>query len=86
VLGSAFGLNEGFVVDTHVARLSARLDLARAAEPVKIEAELCARIPRDKWTKMGHQLIWHGRRVCFARKPACHECALAPHCPSAGKV
>jgi endonuclease-3 len=86
VLGSAYGLNEGFVVDTHVARLAGRLALARAEEPVKIEAELCAKIPRDKWTKMGHQLIWHGRRVCFARKPACHECALAPHCPSAGKV
>jgi endonuclease-3 len=86
VLGSAFGLNEGFVVDTHVARLSGRLDLARAEEPNKIEAELCEKIPRDKWTKMGHQLIWHGRRVCFARKPACHECALAAHCPSAGKV
>jgi endonuclease-3 len=119
VLGSAFGLNEGFVVDTHVARLAQRLELARGDEPtkpgkpsrspgkigkpsgarrsasrqavpsglpVKIEAELCAKIPRDKWTKMGHQLIWHGRRVCFARKPACHECTLAPHCPSAGKV
>jgi endonuclease-3 len=87
VLGSAFGMNEGFVVDTHVMRLAGRLKLARAVdEPVKIEAELCDKIPRDKWTKMGHQLIWHGRRVCFARKPACHECALAPHCPSAGKV
>jgi endonuclease-3 len=86
VLGSGFGLNEGFVVDTHVMRLAARLKLARADEPVKIEVELCAKIPRDKWTKMGHQLIWHGRRVCFARKPACHQCALAPHCPSVGKV
>ena len=45
-----------------------------------------AKLPRDKWTKLGHQLIWHGRRVCFARKPKCGECALAPHCPSAFKV
>jgi endonuclease-3 len=86
VLGSAFGLDEGFVVDTHVMRLADRLRLSRAGDPVKIEAELCAKIPREKWTKLGHQLIWHGRRVCFARKPACHECTLAPHCPSAGKL
>jgi endonuclease-3 len=86
VLGSGFGLNEGFVVDTHVMRLAGRLKLSLREEPVKIEAELCDKIPRDKWTKLGHQLIWHGRRVCFARKPACHECAIAPHCPSAGKV
>src|SRR5439155_6605798 len=86
VLGSAFGMNEGFVVDTHVMRLSQRLGFTRQTEPVKIERELCATLPRDAWTKLGHQLIWHGRRVCFARKPACHECALAPHCPSAGKA
>ena len=86
VLGSAYGLNEGFVVDTHVMRLSARLKLSRETEPVKIETELCGKLPRDKWTKLGHQLIWHGRRVCAARKPACHACALAPHCPSAGRV
>jgi endonuclease-3 len=86
VLGSAFGLNEGFVVDTHVMRLSQRLRFTKQIEPVKIERDLCETLPRDKWTKLGHQLIWHGRRVCFARKPACHQCALAPHCPSAGKV
>ncbi|MDB4966767.1 MAG: nth [Myxococcales bacterium] len=86
VLGSAYGLNEGFVVDTHVMRLSQRLRFTKQLEPVKIERDLCELLPRDKWTKLGHQLIWHGRRVCFARKPACHECALAPHCPSAGKV
>jgi endonuclease-3 len=86
VLGSAFGMNEGFVVDTHVMRLSQRLALTKQLEPVKIERDLCDTLPRDKWTKLGHQLIWHGRRVCFARKPACHQCALAPHCPSAGKV
>ncbi|HEY2743953.1 MAG TPA: endonuclease III [Polyangia bacterium] len=83
VLGSAFGMNEGFVVDTHVMRLSQRLGFTRQTEPPKIEPELMAKLPRDKWTKLGHQLIWHGRRVCFARKPKCGECALAPHCPSA---
>jgi endonuclease-3 len=86
VLGSAYGLNEGFVVDTHVMRLSERLRLAHPDTPVKMEQELMEKLPRERWTKLGHQLIWHGRRVCAARKPACHECALAPHCPSAGKV
>jgi len=83
VLGSAFGMNEGFVVDTHVMRLSQRLGLTKETEPPKIEQELVTKLPRDRWTKLGHQLIWHGRRVCFARKPKCGECALAPHCPSA---
>jgi endonuclease-3 len=86
VLGSAFGMNEGFVVDTHIMRLSQRLGLTKQTEPPKIEQDLIATLPRDKWTKLGHQLIWHGRRVCFARKPNCGECALAPHCPSAFKV
>jgi endonuclease III len=86
VLGSAYGINEGFVVDTHVMRLSQRLRLTRQLEPAKIERDLCEKLPRERWTQLGHQLIWHGRRVCFARKPACHECALAPHCPAAGKV
>jgi endonuclease III len=86
VLGSAYGKNEGFVVDTHISRLSQRLKLTQKTEPVKIERDLCDKLPRDQWTKLGHQLIWHGRRVCFARKPKCGECALAPHCPSAFKV
>jgi endonuclease-3 len=86
VLGSAYGKNEGFVVDTHVMRLSQRLRLTRNTEPPKIEPDLMAKLPRDKWTKLGHQLIWHGRRVCFARKPNCGECGIAPHCPSAFKV
>jgi endonuclease-3 len=86
VLGSAFGLNEGFVVDTHVKRLANRLGLSQEDEPVKIERDLCARLPREKWTQLGHQLIWHGRRTCYARKPDCGHCALAPHCPTAGKV
>jgi endonuclease-3 len=86
VLGTAFGKNEGVVVDTHIARLSGRLRLTGETDPVKIERDLMDKLPRALWTKFGHQLIWHGRRVCFARKPACGECALAPHCPSAGKV
>jgi endonuclease-3 len=86
VLGSAFGINDGFVVDTHVTRLANRLKLTRHLEPPKIERDLIAKLPREEWTKLGHQLIWHGRRVCFARKPACHQCALAPYCPSAHKV
>ena len=86
VLGSAFGMNEGFVVDTHISRLSQRLGFTKETEPPKIERDLMAKLPRDKWTKLGHQLIWHGRRVCFARKPKCGECTLAPHCPSAFKV
>jgi endonuclease-3 len=84
VLGTAFGKNEGFVVDTHIARLSQRLGMTRETEPVKIEQDLMAAVPRDKWTQLGHQLIWHGRRVCEARSPRCGECALAPDCPSAG--
>jgi endonuclease III len=86
VLGSAFGKNVGFVVDTHVMRLSQRLRLTRNTEPPKIEPDLMDKLPQARWTKLGHQLIWHGRRVCFARKPLCGECALAPHCPSAFKV
>jgi endonuclease-3 len=86
VLGTAFGKNEGMVVDTHIARLSQRLGLTRHTEPVKIERDLCDKLPQAKWTEIGHQLIWHGRRVCSARNPDCAGCALSPHCPSAGKV
>jgi endonuclease III len=86
VLGSAFGQNVGVVVDTHISRLSQRLKLTRQTEPVKIERDLMEKLPQASWTKVGHQLIWHGRRVCFARSPNCAGCALQPHCPSAGKV
>ncbi len=86
VLGTAFGKNEGFVVDTHIARLSQRLGLTKEVDPVKIERDLCAQLPRDQWSEIGHRLIWHGRRVCYARNPECIACALAPDCPSAGKV
>jgi endonuclease-3 len=84
VLGTAFGLSEGIVVDTHVQRLAMRLGLTRAIDVKNIERDLMDVIPRDHWIRFSHQLIWHGRRVCFARKPACESCALAPFCPSAG--
>ncbi|MBC8134029.1 MAG: endonuclease III [Deltaproteobacteria bacterium] len=84
VLGTAFGLSEGVVVDTHVQRLAMRLALTRGADAKKIEQDLMQVIPKDHWIRFAHQLIWHGRRVCFARKPACDSCALAPFCPSAG--
>jgi endonuclease-3 len=86
LLGSAFGLNEGIAVDTHVTRLAGRLGLSRHSDPVKIERDLLQRLPRERWTQLGHQIIWHGRRVCSARKPDCAGCALEPHCPAAGKV
>jgi len=84
VLGTAFGLAEGVVVDTHVQRLAMRLGLTRATEAGKIEQDLMKVIPRDRWIRFSHQVIWHGRRVCFARKPSCATCTLAPFCPSAG--
>ncbi|RMH38796.1 MAG: endonuclease III [Deltaproteobacteria bacterium] len=83
VLGTAFGIPSGIVVDTHVKRLANRLGLTRETDPVKIERDLMALIPRDRWIDFSHQLIWHGRRICHARKPACDQCPLAPHCPSA---
>ena len=83
VLGSAFGMNEGIAVDTHVIRLSGRLGFTRQTQPVKIEQDLVGILPRASWTRIGHQIIWHGRRVCQARKPACNTCSLAALCPSA---
>jgi endonuclease-3 len=84
VLGSGFGINAGMVVDTHIGRLSRRLGFTVEEDPVKVERDLCEKLPQKKWTKIGHQLIFHGRRVCDARKPKCGACTLAPHCPSAG--
>jgi endonuclease-3 len=84
VLGTAYNIAEGVVVDTHVQRLSMRLGLTRATEPKGIEQDLMKVIPQDHWIRFSHQIIWHGRRVCFARKPACGTCTLAPFCPSAG--
>jgi endonuclease III len=84
VLGNAYGLNEGVVVDTHVQRLSRRLGLTRTATPEKIEIELMKLIPREKWALFSHWLIWHGRRRCAARKPDCAACELAGLCPRIG--
>jgi endonuclease III len=86
VLGNAFGLNLGVVVDTHVGRLSMRLGLTSDSDPVKIEETLMSCVPRNDWTLFSHLLIWHGRRVCFARSPACDRCGLSDICPSAFKV
>lgn len=82
VLGNAFGRNEGIVVDTHVQRLAKRLGLTKESDPVKVERALIPLIPRDDWTMLSHLMIWHGRRVCDARKPKCGDCALADICPS----
>lgn len=84
VLGTAYGIAEGIVVDTHIQRLSMRLGLTRATDPKGIEQDLMKVFPREVWIRIGHQIIWHGRRVCFARKPNCVGCTLAPFCPSAG--
>jgi endonuclease-3 len=86
VLGNAYGLNEGVVVDTHVARLSQRLGLTKQIVPEKIEADLMGLIPQKKWTIFSHWLIWHGRRRCTARRPDCPGCEVRELCPSAGKI
>lgn len=80
VLGSGFGIAAGVVVDTHVMRLSDRLDLSHNTDPKKIELDLMAILPKEKWIVFSHQLIWHGRRVCVARKPRCIECNLEKLC------
>lgn len=83
VLGTGFGLATGIVVDTHVSRLSQRLALTRATTPERIEQDLMAILPNTRWILFAHQLIWHGRRICHARRPLCDACTLAPYCPSA---
>jgi len=83
VLGNAFGIDEGIVVDTHVKRLSNRLALSQQSNPDKIERDLMPLIPRQDWTIWSHLLILHGRAVCKARKPACGRCVLLDLCPSA---
>jgi endonuclease-3 len=86
VLGNAFDINVGVVVDTHVQRLSTRLHLTKQTDPVKIEQDLIKLIPQKDWTLWSHWLIWHGRRRCYARKPDCPACELRALCPSADKV
>jgi endonuclease-3 len=82
VLGTAFGIPSGVVVDTHVSRLSQRLGLTKQTVPEKIEADLMRIVPQEEWIDFAHRMIWHGRRVCTARKPDCQHCALEKFCPS----
>ena len=82
ILGNAYGKNEGITVDTHVARLATLLGLTRQTTPEKIEQDLMALVPRKDWTLISHLLIWHGRRVCIARRPRCEICVLNRICPS----
>lgn len=86
VLGTAYGIASGVVVDTHVMRLAQRLELTKNQEPKKIEQDLMKVIPQDRWIKFSHQLIWHGRRVCIARKPKCAVCNLEKICNSRDKT
>jgi endonuclease-3 len=86
VLGCAFGIASGIVVDTHVQRLSGRLDLTKNTDPKKIETDLMKIIPKDHWILFSHQLIWHGRHVCKARNPMCIECNLEKICYSKDKT
>src|SRR5262245_59690019 len=82
VLGTAFGIPTGVVVDTHVSRLSQRLGLTENKQPEKIEADLIELLPKKEWIDFSHRLIWHGRRICPARKPLCEKCGLEKWCPS----
>ena len=84
VLGTAFGIATGVVVDTHVKRLAKRLGLTSKITPEQIERDLMAIVPRSQWVDFSHRLIHHGRRVCVARKPRCEECKLSSICPKAG--
>ncbi|MGH9495661.1 MAG: endonuclease III [Candidatus Sulfotelmatobacter sp.] len=86
VLGSWFKKAEGVVVDTHVHRISRRLELTKENDPPKIEQDLVKIIPRDRWILFSHQIIWHGRKICFARKPKCAECALENICHAGDKT
>lgn len=85
VLGNAFDINIGVVVDTHVGRLSNRLGLSKHADPVKIEQDLILLVPRDEWTLWAHLMIHHGRAICTARKPKCERCPILAYCPTGQK-
>jgi endonuclease-3 len=86
VLGNAFGQNVGVVVDTHVARLSRRLELTKNSAPEKIELDLMELVPREDWTLWSHLLIHHGRAICQARRPECEKCPIFKYCPSGPKI
>ncbi len=81
VLGNAFNINAGIVVDTHIQRLSQRLGFSREITPEKIERDLMVLVPAEEWTVFSHRMIQHGRQICAARKPKCDACLLAPDCP-----
>lgn len=83
ILGSGFGKNEGVVVDTHVKRVSGRLELSDESDPEKIERDLMELVPRDEWANFGLRMVQHGRYTCTARRPSCDGCPLEEHCPSA---
>ncbi|HLJ79976.1 MAG TPA: hypothetical protein VKT52_00735, partial [Ktedonobacterales bacterium] len=82
VMGNAYGIVEGVVVDTHVGRLSQRLGLTKNDDPVKIEQDLMALLPQTDWLDLSHLMIYHGRAICQARKPLCDRCSLAQICPT----
>lgn len=84
VLGTAFGRAEGVVVDTHVGRLARRMGLTRNQDAVKVERDLMGLLPQSHWIEFSHRMIWHGRRICMARKPLCESCALWDECPRIG--
>lgn len=86
VLGSWYGIASGVVVDTHVLRLSWRLELTKNDEPVKVENDLAKIVPQDRWISFSHELIHHGRQICVARKPKCADCSLEPLCNSGDKT
>jgi endonuclease-3 len=86
VLGSWFKIADGVVVDTHVTRISRRLELTKATDPKNIEQDLMRVIPREKWILFAHQIIWHGRKLCYARKPKCVDCALESLCHAGDKT
>ncbi len=84
VLGTAFGIAEGVVVDTHVTRLSRRLGLTKHTHAVRIERDLMALLPKSQWIDFSHRLIHHGRKICVARRPKCDQCSLLDICPRIG--
>ena len=86
VLGTAYGIASGVVVDTHVTRIARRLDLTKQSDPVKIERDLMKVVPREKWILFSHQIIHHGRAICTARSPRCGECLLNTVCYSKDKT
>jgi endonuclease-3 len=85
ILGNAFGI-PGIVVDTHLGRVAQRLGLTRQKDPVKIEFDLMDLVPQARWVKFSHQMIWHGRQICTARKPDCPHCPLLPYCDYGSKA